>query len=328
MDVTTASTGNTTSVSGGATSAANLEPPNRRLRVLRNTGGGTQTRIIGLYIGTIATLDPLLTLCNGAGGTPDMRTWFARDVGSGSVNSTGGTSSHNHTTASHVHDLPGHSHDTTVLASGSSSYEAPSFGDLGDSPTTGHTHSSGNTDSASPGMSTADSGVTNTVSNLPPYHEVHFVRLDGTISGGPLPVPELKVSDFSSVTVPSFTHTDGLDRLSTFTERMAVTSDRSHSFPRLVSDSIPLEGGLPSVSTTLAGDDMTLTIAVQGLPAINRLEEILRADRVYWSPVGGTPGWFAPDGWSVRAPAPEVKVVQVTMVRQPWPATPDPEEYL
>jgi hypothetical protein len=67
---------------------------------------------------------------------------------------------------------------------------------------------------------------------------------------------------------------------------------------------------------------------VVGLPAINRLETMLRNDRVYWSPVGGTPGWFAPAGWRVAAPAPEVKVVTVTMVRQPWPETPDPEEYL
>jgi hypothetical protein len=73
---------------------------------------------------------------------------------------------------------------------------------------------------------------------------------------------------------------------------------------------------------------MALTIAVEGLPAINRLEDLLRSDRVYWSPVGGTPGWFAPAGWTVRAPAPDVKVLQITMVRQPWPSTPDPEEFL
>lgn len=328
MDVISASTGNTNSVGGGTSSAVNLEPPNRRLRVLRNTGGGTQTRIIGLYQGTVAALNPLLTLCNGAGGTPDMRTYFAREKGSDSVNSTGGTSAHTHTTGTHTHDIAGHSHDTNVGTSNTGSFERPSFGDLGDSPTTGHTHSSGNTASASPGVSSSGSGTTNSVSHIPPYREVHFVRLDGTISGGPLPVPELKVSDFASATVPSFTYGDDLDRLSTFTEKVAVASDRSHTFPRLVADTVPLDGGLPSVSTTLAGEDMTLTLAAEGLPAINRLERILSADRVYWSPVGGTPGWYAPGGWSVRAPAPNVKVLQVTMVRQPWPETDDPEEYL
>lgn len=328
MDVVSAASGSTNSVSGGTTNAVNLEPPNRRLRVLRNTGGGTQTRIIGLYVGDVASLDPLLTLCNGSNGTPDMRTWFAREKGSDSVNSTGGSSSHSHTTPTHNHDIGNHSHDTNVGESNTGSFERPSFGDLGDSPTTSHTHSSGNTGSGSPPVTGRGAGTTNSVSHLPTYKEVHFVRLDGTISGGPLPVPELKVSDFASATVPSLTYSDDLDRLSSLTDRMAVTTDRSHEYPRLVADSTPLDGGLHSVSTTLAGEDMALVIAVEGLPAINRLEALLRSDRVYWSPVGGTPGWFAPAGWTVRAPAPTVKVVQVTMVRQPWPSTPDPEEFL
>jgi hypothetical protein len=157
---------------------------------------------------------------------------------------------------------------------------------------------------------------------------VHFVRLDGTISGGPLPVPELRISDFASATVPSFTHGDDLDRLSSLTDRMAVTTDRSHAYPRLVADSTPLDGGLHTVSVSLAGEDLSLTIAVEGLPAINRLEELLANDRVYWSPVGGEPGWYAPGSWSVTAPVPNVKVVQVVLVRQPWPETEDPAVYL
>jgi hypothetical protein len=328
MNVISDNVGNMGSSSGGVTSAATLEPPNRRLRVLRNTGGGIQTRIIGLYLGAVADLDPLLTLCNGAGGTPDMRTYFARDLGSDSVNSTGGATNHTHTTPSHRHAMAPHNHDITVLASTSSSFEAPTSGDLGDSPTTGHTHTSADTGSETPGSDSSQSGSTSSVSHVPPYHEVHFVRLDGTISGGPLPVPELKVSDFASVTVPSFTYGDDLDRLSTFMEKIAITTDRSHDFPRLVADSVPLNGGLHTISTTLAGEDMTLIIAVEGKPAIDALEALLRSDRVYWSPVGGTPGWYAPDGWRVSAPAPDVKVLSVTMVRQPWPTTPEPSEYL
>lgn len=328
MDVVAASTGNTGNTGGGTTGSATLEPPNRRLRVLRNTGGGTQTRVIGLYTGTVAALDPLLTLCDGSNGTPDMRTYFARDAGSDSVNSTGGASAHTHTTPGHSHDVGNHSHDTNVNASTSTSYEAPSFGDLGNSPTTGHTHSSGSTSSSSPSVSSAGSGTTSSVSHIPPYKEVHFVRLDGTISGGPLPVPELKISDYASTTVPAFTYDDGLDRLANFTDKMAVTTDRTHAFPRLVVDSIPLDGGLHSVATTLAGEDLTLVIAVVGLPAINRLEALLRADRVYYSPVGGTPGWFAPQGWKVSAPVKGTKVLTVTMARQPWPETPDPEDFL
>lgn len=333
VTVNNASTGNLQAAGGGTTGAATMEPPNRRLRVLRNTGGGTQTRIIGLFTGAVSALDPLLTLCNGGNGTPDMRTWFARDAGSDSINSTGGASTHVHSTPNHDHDLGPHNHSLTIGVSTTGSYEAPTFGDLGPSPTTGHTHSSGDTGNTTPSTGDSRSGTGTTgdtvsASHVPVYKDVHFVRLDGTISGGPLPVPELKVSDFATVTVPSFTYADDLDRLATTTEVMAVTTDRSHSFPRLVADSIPLTGGLHSVSTTLAGEDMTLIIAAVGLPAINRLENLLRSSRVYWIPIGGTPGWFAPGSWSVAAPAPDVKVLSIPMVRQPWPATPEPEVYL
>lgn len=328
MDVTSATTGNTGSDLGGTTGSAVLEPPNRRLAVLQNTGGGTQTRIIGLYTGDVASLDPILTLCDGSNGTPDMRTYFARDAGSDSVNSTGGSTSHTHTTPTHTHDIGNHSHPTNVLTSTTGSFEAPSFGDLGDSPTTGHDHTSGSTGSASPGVSSVTSGTTGSSDHIPLYKEVHFVRLDGVVSGGDLPVPELRVSDFSSATVPSFTYSDGLDRLASLTTKLAVVTDRSASFPKLVADSVPLDGGLHTVSSTTAGEDLTLTMGVLGMPAIDELEELLASDRLYWSPVGGTPGWFAPGGWTVAAPSPGVKVVQVSMVRVDWPSTSGPEEFL
>jgi hypothetical protein len=328
MDVGSASTGNTTSVGGGTTSAVNLEPPNRRLSVLQNTGGGTQTRIIGLFTGAISALDPLLTWCDGSGGTPDMRTWFAREAGSDSVNSTGGSSAHTHTTPTHTHDIGNHSHTTNVLASTTTSYEAPSFGDLGDSPTTSHDHSSGNTANASPGVSSAGSGTTNSVSHIPPYKEVHFVRLDGTISGGPLPVPELKISDFSVATVPSLTYTDGLDRLASLTTIMALASDRGSSFLKLVADSVPLDGGLHTVSSTPAGEDLSLTLAAVGIEAIDALEALLANDELYWSPLGGTAGWFRPGGWTVTRGAPNVWIVAVPLVRQDWPTVADPGDFL
>jgi hypothetical protein len=328
MSTDDVSTGNTSSTGGGNTSSVSLDPLNKRLRVLRNTLGGTQTRIIGLYLGTVAALDPLLTLCDGGSGTPDMRTWFARDAGSDSINSTGGASTHTHTSGSHGHTIGSHNHGTNVAISGTGSFERPTSGDLGDSPTTGHTHSSGDTSNASPSIDTTGAGATNSQSHVPPYHEAHFVRLDGTISGGPLPIPELRITDFSSSTVASFTYGDDLDRLATLTDQMAVATDRSYVFPRLVADSVPLEGGLHTISTTLAGEDMTLVIAVEGIVAINELEALLSSDRVYFSPLGGTPGWYAPAGWTVRAPVATVKVLTITMVRQPWPATDEPTDFL
>lgn len=328
MDVGTSSIGNLTAAGGGTTGAASLEPPHRRVRVLRNTNGGIQTRIIGLYLGAISALDPTLTYCNGANGTMDIRGRFARDQGSDSINSSAGGTNHVHSIPNHTHGIPSHIHTTSVGASTGTRRGRIANAPVGQSPTIGHTHTSGNTAAATPSRSSSGADDTNPASNIPPYREVHFVRLDGTVVNDPLDIPELRTSDFSSVTVPSFTYADDLDRLSSMTEKIAVTTDRSHDYPRLVADSIPLDGGFQTVSVTLAGEDMDLTIAVVGLPAIDQLERVLANDRVYWSPVGGTPGWYAPAGWAVASPAPDVKVVQVSMVRQPWPATPDPEVYL
>lgn len=328
MSVSSASTGSTGSSSGGTTGSGTSEPVNRRLRVLQNTSGGTQTRIIGLYTGAVADLDPLLTLCDGTGGTPDMRTYFARDAGSDSINSTGGSSTHTHTVPTHTHTMSGHTHSTSVETSETTSYEAPSFGDLGDSPTTGHTHSSGSTGSTAPSVSSSGSGTSGSGDHTPPYREVHFVRLDGTISGGDLAVPELKTTAFASTTVSAFTYADGLDRLASFTEIVAIAASRTRQTSRFVTDSTPLSGGSHTVSTSVTGEDVTLSIAVEGVPDINALERVLESDRVYFSPLGGVSGWLAPGSWTVGRGASGVWVVQVTMVRQDWPTTPEPEEFL
>lgn len=316
-------------VSGGNVAIATMEPLHRRLRVLRNTGGGAQTRIIGLYNGTVAALNPILTLCNGSNGTPDMRTWFCRDIGTGSVNSTGGAATHTHTTPSHNHGVSAHNHAVTVSASVTADRGRDTSGDLGNVPTESHTHVVDDTAQALPATGNSGAGTTGSADHTPPYKEAHFVRLDGIVEGDPLAVPELRISDFASVTVPALAFGDELDRLSNLAgESMAVTSDRANGFPRLVVDSVPLDGGLHTVSTTLAGEDLSLVIATESKADIDALESLLSADRVYWAPLGGTPGWFAPGGWSVAGPVAGVKVLSITMVRQPWPATDDPEDYL
>jgi len=138
----------------------------------------------------------------------------------------------------------------------------------------------------------------------------------------------LTVSEFSSDTVEAVTYTDGLDRLATLDTILPVVTDRNHSFPRLVVDSIPLLGGYHTIATTSPGEDMSLTMATVGKAAIDELEALLSNDRVYYSPLGGQPGWYAPMGWQVSAPTAGVKVLQITMIRQPWPTTADPEDYL
>lgn len=328
MTVASANTGSTNTGGTSTTSTTSVEPPHRRLRTLRNTIGGMQTRIIGLYTGAVSGMDPNLTLCNGVNGTPDMRSFFVRDIGSNAVNSTGGTSTHTHSVPTHSHSMPQHSHDTTVLTSKTSPQQASGGGAALQSASINHDHTSGNTGSVAPSVSQNGAGTAGSSSHIPLYREVHFVRLDGISEGGTLPSTELRISEYAVATVPPLAYAGDMDRIGTMTEMIAVPTDRTHEYPRLVVDSVPLEGGLHTVSSTIAGERVSLTIAVEGKQAIDELEEILSADRIYYSPLGGTPGWFAPAGWPVTNPTAGVWVVQVVLTRQPWPSVPEPEVYL
>lgn len=327
-NVVATTSGAVLSAGGGGVSIANTEPPNRRLRTLRNTGNGAQTRIIGLYTDAVADLDPVLTLCNGSNGTPDMRTWFCRDIGTASVGSTGGAASHTHTAPAHTHGATSHKHEVTTGVSGSKTYGRDTTGTQGSVPLATHTHNVSDTSEAliTPGASGA--GSTGSASNLPPFREAHFVRVEGTVAGGTLPVPELRISEFAAITVPALLHTDGMDRIGSLTDVMAVAATRGHALPRGSTDAVPRTGGRHTVSNTIPGDDLSLTIAVVGKQDIDRLEEIIGADLVYWAPLGGTPGWYAPGAWTVTAPAPDVKVLSTSAVRQPWPETVEPETLL
>src|SRR5690606_6100144 len=130
------------------------------------------------------------------------------------------------------------------------------------------------------------------------------------------------------MTVPAFTYGDNLDRLSSTTQKIAFASERVYQMPRTVIDSIPLEGGLHAVATATPGQDLSLVITLKGRDAINQLEEIHSENRVYYAPVGGRPGWNAPAGWTVTSPLPNIKTLSVRLVRQDWPETPDPMEFL
>lgn len=327
MTVTSASTGSTVSAGGGVSSATNFEPLNRRLEVVRNTAGGLQTRVIGLFRGDTADLPTTLTLCDGTDGTPDMRGWFARDRGSDSMDTTGGTSTHSHTTSAHGHTLSSHSHDTNVSASTTGSFEAPSFGDLGDSPTTSHTHSSGSTAAATPSVTSAAAGTTSTAAHTPPYEDVHFVRLDG-VGTEPLDVPQVLTSEYAESTIAALTVDAGMDRLVGDDATVIICTTRSLDRPRGSVVSVPLAGGLPTVATTAPGQDVKLTISVVGRDALTELESVLSNDLIYLAPYGGTAGWYAPSGWTAVPQTPRTWQVSVTLVEQDAPETDDPEDLL
>jgi hypothetical protein len=253
-----------------------------------------------------------------------MRDWFARDRGSDSINSTGGSSTHSHTTPTHGHTIAAHSHATSVGVSTTSSFERPTSGDLGNSPTTTHTHSSGNTGSTAVPVSTAGSGNSSAADNTPPYTDVHFVRLDG-VSTTPITVPQITSSQFAETTISAPTVIK--DQLVGDDISIVISPDRSFTLPRLSERATLTDGGLPQVSTTEHGMQQSLSIPIKTVD-MNTMETILAQRRVWYAPLDGTAGWYAPAGWTVSAAKAGIRTVTVTLVRDEPPLPSDPQELL
>lgn len=325
MSVGSASTGSLDSATGGITSASSNEPLNRRLRVLANLAGGLQTRMIGLYRGDASMLPSTMIRCDGNNGTPDMRGWFARERGADSLNTTGGADTHSHTTVAHGHTIPGHTHTTSVGISTTTSLEAPGSGDLGNSPTTTHTHTSGNTGSTSPSIGTTAAGTTNTVNHVPPYEDVHFVRLEGVSSVTGVAVPQVTVSQSATVSIDAPISTS--DRLATEDGIFEICASSSYDLPRAQQRSVPIAGGTPQVSTSRNGRHRSLSFPVDDID-VPAVETLLASSFIWYAPLTETAAWYAPSGWSVRHQAPGIKSVSVTLVQADPPALEDPEDLL
>lgn len=326
LTVGSASTGNTHATSP-PTHSANHQPPNRRLRVLQNNVGGVQTRIIGLWKGDADSIPIELQRCDGTNGTPDMRGWFARERGTDSVGSTGGTSTHSHTSPPHTHGISPHTHTITVGQSTTTALDRPTFGDLANVPISTHTHSSSDTSPAAPSVGSTAIGTTNAVSHIPPYEEVHFVRLEA-LGSTPIDVPQTQVTEFSSVQIEAVELDSALDRIVAGDDTLLICTTRAYDLPRHVVRATRIEGGLPSVATSNAVTNITLVLEVRGRATLDNVETMLANTRLHYEPYGGRPGWFAPASWSVTRPAPRVYSITVTLTQTDPPPLPDPQELL
>jgi len=142
--------------------------------------------MIMMWSGTIATIPSGWALCNGSGGTPDLRNRFiigahsddagvAKTTITGSPTQTGGSKdaivvSHNHTANSSVTD-PGHVHTWTRTVVGNTNAGTDTAGNFATSAT--------NTSSAVTGISVSTSvsstGSSGTDANLVPYFALAFI---------------------------------------------------------------------------------------------------------------------------------------------------------
>lgn len=132
---------------------------------------------IGMWSGTIATIPSGWYLCNGSNGTPDLRDKFiigassdetaiAKTNVTGTLTQSGG--SKDAIAVSHTHTItdPGHAHTSGATAVDTMNVGAGGFQRI---------DNSGNTGTATTGISINTAGVSGTNANLPPYFALAFI---------------------------------------------------------------------------------------------------------------------------------------------------------
>lgn len=168
---------NTIGIAGGnpsSTTATNNEPVHTKLMAIMNGTGATSrpNNIIGMWLGTLATIPDGWVLCDGTNDTIDMRDQHLKIGTSAQVGDTGGANTHTHSD-SHGHTGGNHTHTATVEVQGATNNLLNSGNSL--PKPHGHTANVGTT-SANFGSvaTTADSS-----DNQPPFRTVAFIKFRG-----------------------------------------------------------------------------------------------------------------------------------------------------
>ena len=167
--------------SGNLTTTETVEPAHTKLMAIQNQSGGYDLPlgIIGLWLGSLATIPKGWILCDGQNGTIDMRGRHLKIGTSAQVGATGGSNTHTHAnqahshTQAHTHTAPNVTHDAIAFGVNSGSVQCVLS-------TNYHTPSVGNEDMVSSSSNTsADSS-----NNEPEYRTVAYIKMIGYASAG------------------------------------------------------------------------------------------------------------------------------------------------
>ncbi|QGH72303.1 MAG: baseplate structural protein [Podoviridae sp. ctg2L5] len=104
---------NYTNTTAGNTDS--VEPAYHKLSALQNTSGGNKNLVagmIGLWLGSVASIPAGWALCDGTNGTPNLTDKFIKIINTtGEIGNTGGSNTHSHSSISHTHTATGtHTH--------------------------------------------------------------------------------------------------------------------------------------------------------------------------------------------------------------------------
>lgn len=168
-----------------AGSADTVEVAYKKLAVVQNTSGGTvgvKVGMIGMWLGTLASIPYGWQVCDGTNGTPDLREKFIKVINTtGQIGDTGGSNTHTHTAVSHTHTATGtHSHGGST--SGANVQQNYDSGGDGGSPLS-HTHGIDSCSSTTATYANSDIDSGDATSNEPAYRTVAYIQLIKVVEG-------------------------------------------------------------------------------------------------------------------------------------------------
>lgn len=170
---TDAITGNTDSAA-----ASDHQPPYRVEAFIQNNVGAASwpDRLIGLWLGTLASIPTNWKLCDGTNSTPDLRSTYVKGANTlGGIGGTGGSLTHgaSHTATGHTHAVASHAHTVSAAAGAGANQTAGAT----NCATAVHTHSAwSNTGAASFTSGSGSPPVNNYTDTQPPYKDVAFIQ--------------------------------------------------------------------------------------------------------------------------------------------------------
>lgn len=160
------------------TTETNIEPAYTKLMAMKASAETPAIyNIIAMWIGTLTNIPRGWVLCDGNGGTVDMRDRHLKITATlGEVGNTGGSNTHTHAAQTHNHSVA-HTHSTTA-SHVSSGITVTSGG----SNTKGETSHAVSTNSQNLVLNSASTSA-NSSNNEPPYRTVAFIKLVSMSSG-------------------------------------------------------------------------------------------------------------------------------------------------
>lgn len=186
--VHTANFGNSTAYdtntnSSIASQSEDVEPLHIKIGAIQKKTGGLKVKgIIGMYLGSVASIPKGWVPCNGDNGTPDMQDYHIKIAADSSeFGNTDGSNTHTHAAQSHSHTASGHTHSVALSTHPLDTQEGGAT--LTGTVRSGNNHAGSTSDSTAPTISSSTT-IANSANNEPPYLTAVFVQYQYPVGGG------------------------------------------------------------------------------------------------------------------------------------------------